>query len=139
MYKGRRSGTMVVISAFSLNHFKHITCGSGGMVITEDDRLRYLASLFLDKCFQREEKIRNPFFLAPNYQMTELQGAVALAQLERVQEITSRRNQLGTKLNELLGQIPGVSPQRVPAGCWHSYFLYFFKLDLEAPRFTARE
>src|SRR5205823_14473460 len=122
-YKGRQAGTMGVISAFSLNHFKHITCGSGGMVITDDDRVRYLASLFLDKCFQREEKIRNPFFLAPNYQMTELQAAVALAQLERVQDITSRRNQLGTRLNELLRHIPGVSAQPVPVGSQHSYFL----------------
>src|SRR6266446_5119389 len=124
-YKDRPAGTMGAISAFSLNHFKHITCGSGGMVITNDDHLRYLASLFLDKCYQREEKIRNPFFLAPNYQMTELQGAVALAQLERVVEIVESRNQLGTKLNELLHEIPGVSPQHVPADCWHSYFLYF--------------
>ena len=100
-------------------------------MLTDDDRLRYLASLFLDKCFQREEKIRNPFFLAPNYQMTELQGAVALAQLERVEDITRRRNQLGTLLNELLGEIPGVSPQPVPAGCRHSYFLYLLKLELE--------
>jgi dTDP-4-amino-4,6-dideoxygalactose transaminase len=138
-YKGRLAGTMGAISAFSLNHFKHITCGSGGMVITDDDRLRYLASLFLDKCFQREEKIRNPFFLAPNYQMTELQGAVALAQLERVDEITTRRNQLGTQLSELLRTTPGIVPQMVPAGCRHSYFLYLFKLDLPRLGCTARE
>lgn len=138
-YKGRRAGTMGVISAFSLNHFKHITCGSGGMVITDDDRLRYVASLFLDKCFQREEKIRNPFFLAPNYQMTELQGAVALAQLERVEKITSRRHQLGTLLNELLRTTPGIVPQTVPAACRHSYFLYLFKLDLDRLGCTARE
>ncbi len=138
-HKGRLAGTMGSISAFSLNHFKHITCGSGGMVLTGDDRLRYLASLFLDKCYQREEKIRNPFFLAPNYQMTELQGAVALAQLERVEEITRRRNQLGTRLNELLGNVRGVSPQRVQDSCLHSYFLYFFKLDLATLGCTARE
>ena len=139
LYKGHLAGTTGAISAFSLNHFKHITCGSGGMVITDDDRMRYLASLFLDKCFQREEKIRNPFFLAPNYQMTELQGAVALAQLERVQDITARRNQLGTMLNELLAGIPGVSPQAVPDGCRHSYFLYLFKLDLPRLGCTTRE
>jgi dTDP-4-amino-4,6-dideoxygalactose transaminase len=138
-YRSRRAGTMGAISAFSLNHFKHITCGSGGMVLTDDDRLRYLASLFLDKCFQREEKIRNPFFLAPNYQMTELQGAVALAQLERVQDITTRRNQLGTRLNELLRSTPGIVPQAVPPGCLHSYFLYLFKLDLPALGCTAQE
>src|SRR5438477_2805482 len=139
VYKGKLAGTMGAISAFSLNHFKHITCGSGGMVITNDDKLRYLASLFLDKCFQREEKIRNPFFLAPNYQMTELQGAVALAQLERVQEITKSRNRLGTRLNDLLRQIPGVSAQVTPAACKHSYFLYVFKLDLQRLGCTARE
>jgi dTDP-4-amino-4,6-dideoxygalactose transaminase len=64
-YKGKPAGTMAPISAFSLNHFKHITCGSGGMVLTDDDSLRYLAALYLDKCFQREEGIRNPFFWRP--------------------------------------------------------------------------
>ena len=59
-------GKRGAINSFSLNHFKHITCGSGGMVLTDDDRLRYLSSLFLNKCYQREEGIRNPFFLAPN-------------------------------------------------------------------------
>jgi dTDP-4-amino-4,6-dideoxygalactose transaminase len=138
-YKGRLAGTMGIISAFSLNHFKHITCGSGGMVLTDDEHLRYLASLFVDKCYQREEGIRNPFFLAPNYQMTELQGAVALAQLERVGEIVENRNRLGTKLNNLLASVPGVSPQAVPKGCRHTYFLYLFRLDLDFLSCTARE
>ena len=138
-YNGRLAGTMTGIGAFSLNHFKHITCGSGGMVLTDDDRLRYVASLFLDKCYQREEKIRNPFFLAPNYQMTELQGAVALAQLERVETIVDARNGLGRKLDGLLAGIPGVTPQKTPSGCRHSYFLYLFRLDLDLLGATARE
>lgn len=138
-YKGRLAGTMGVINAFSLNHFKQITCGSGGMVLTEDDHLRYLASLFLDKCYQREESLRNPFFLAPNYQMTELQGAVGLAQLEHLRENVENRNRLGTKLNQLLTCFPGVTPQAVPEGCRHTYFLYLFRLDLELLHCTAQE
>jgi perosamine synthetase len=138
-YKGKLAGTMGAISAFSLNHFKHITCGSGGMVLTNDDRLRYRASLFLDKCFQREEGIRNPFFLAPNYQMTELQGAVALAQIERVEEIVEGRNRLGMKLNEFLAEIPGVIPQAIPEGRKHTFFLYLFNLDLKTLKCTAGE
>jgi dTDP-4-amino-4,6-dideoxygalactose transaminase len=138
-YKGRLAGTMGIISTFSLNHFKHITCGSGGMVLTGDEHLRYLATLFLDKCYQREEGIRNPFFLAPNYQMTELQGAVALAQLERVSEIVENRSRLGTKLNNLLTCVPGVTPQAVPKGCRHTHFLYLFRLDLEVLGRTAQE
>jgi perosamine synthetase len=138
-YKGRLAGTMGAINAFSLNHFKHITCGSGGMVLTNDDRLRYVASLFLDKCFQREEGIRNPFFLAPNYQMTELQGAVALAQVEKVQGIVDARNRLGSALDALLKQVAGVTPQVTPPGCRHTYFLYLFRLDLEQLHCTAQE
>lgn len=131
-YNGKLAGTMGAINAFSLNHFKHITCGSGGMVLTNDDQLRYRASLFLDKCFQREEGIRNPFFLAPNYQMTELQGAVALAQLEKVQDIVASRNRLGTALDALVKEIPGVSTQVTTEGRRHAYFLFLFKLDRKA-------
>jgi perosamine synthetase len=138
-YKGRLAGTMGEIAAFSLNHFKHISCGSGGMVLTSDAKLRYRASLFLDKCYQREEKIRNPFFLAPNYQMTELQGAVALAQLRQVNAIVERRNQLGTRLSAQLATLPGIFPQAVPAGSKHAYFLYLFRLDLDRLGCTARE
>ena len=138
-YHGRLAGTMGVIAAFSLNHFKHIDCGSGGMVLTDDDGMRYFASLFLDKCYQREEKTRNPFFLAPNYQMTELQGAVALAQLERLREIVTTRNRLGNQLNRLLHGVPGVTPQHVPEGCEHTYFLYLFRLDSEQLGCTADE
>ncbi len=138
-YKGRLGGTMGAIASFSMNHFKHIECGSGGMVLTGDDALRYRASLFLDKCYQREEGIRNPFFLAPNYQMTELQGAVALAQLEQLESIISLRNALGTHLNEQLAGVPGIIPQHIPAGCRHTYFLYLFRLDFSRLGCTAHE
>ncbi len=138
-YKGRLTGTMGPISAYSLNHFKHITCGSGGMVLTNDDRLRYVASLFLDKCYQREEGIRNPFLLAPNYQMTELQGAVALAQLERLPAVVQRRNQLGSLLDARIADLPGVTPQRIEAGSYHTYFQYLFRLDLAALGCSADE
>ena len=138
-YQGRLAGTLGAINAFSLNHFKHITCGSGGMVLTNDDQLRYRASLFLDKCFQREEGLRNPFFLAPNYQMTELQGAVALAQIAKVEEIVAARHRLGTRLNRRLQEMRGVIPQMVPEGCRHTFFLYLFKLDLGVLGCTAQE
>jgi dTDP-4-amino-4,6-dideoxygalactose transaminase len=138
-YNGRLAGTMGAIAAFSLNHFKHITCGSGGMVVTSDDNLRYKASLFVDKCFQREEKIRNPFFLAPNYQMTELQGAVALAQLERVEDIVDARRRHGMNLNGLLAGVEGVTPQAIREGRKHSFFHYPFNLDLDLLGCTARE
>jgi perosamine synthetase len=138
-YEGEPVGRRGCISCFSLNHFKHITAGSGGMILTDDDRLRYYASLFLDKCYQREEGIRNPFFLATNYQMTEMQGAVALAQLERLAEFTERRRMLGTRLSGHLAEIDGIKLQPIAAGAKHSYFLYLFQPDLEALGSSAAE
>ncbi len=138
-YKGRLTGTMGAINAFSLNHFKHITCGSGGMVLTNDEKKRKIASLFLDKCYDREAGKRNPFFLAPNYQMTELQGAVALAQLKKLNGIIERRNTLGSQLTDYLQQIPGITPQLVPEGCRHSYFLFLFRVDLQELHVSLEE
>lgn len=132
-YGCKRDGELVgrrgVISCFSLNHFKHISAGSGGMILTDDDRLRYVASLFLDKCYQREEGIRNPFFLAPNYQMTEMQGAVGLAQLERLDEFLEPRIRMGNRLMQHLSKIEGISLQPVPEGATHSFFLTLFAID----------
>lgn len=132
---GRRG----IVSTFSLNHFKHISAGSGGMVLTDDDRLRYTASLFLDKCYQREEGIRNPFFLAPNYQMTEMQGAVALAQLERLSEFLERRIGLAERLSRRLQGIEGISLQRIPAGSTHSFFLFLLQIDPDFLRCPAAD
>ena len=125
------TGRRGIVSCFSLNHFKHISTGSGGMILTDDDGLRYVASLYLDKCYQREEGIRNPFFLAPNYQMTELQGAVALAQLERLPEFLDRRRRAAERIVAHLSKIDGIQLQRIRPGSKHSYFLFLFKLDLQ--------
>ncbi|MBV8821004.1 MAG: DegT/DnrJ/EryC1/StrS family aminotransferase [Acidobacteriaceae bacterium] len=129
VWDGELVGRRGVISCFSLNHFKHISSGSGGMILTDDDRLRYVASLFLDKCYQREEGIRNPFFLAPNYQMTEMQGAVALAQLEKLDGFLSRRLTAANRLADQLRGIEGISLPRVPPQAIHSYFLFLFRVD----------
>jgi dTDP-4-amino-4,6-dideoxygalactose transaminase len=138
-YKGYLAGTMGEINAFSLNHFKHITCGSGGMVLTNSDEKRQLAALFLDKCYDRERGKRNPFFLAPNYQMTELQGAVALAQLKKLPGIIERRRILGDRLTGYLQGIPGITPQAIPQGTRHSYFLFLFRIDTDRLRVSAKE
>jgi dTDP-4-amino-4,6-dideoxygalactose transaminase len=138
-YKGRLAGTMGIISTFSLNHYKHITCGSGGMILTNDAYKRKIASLFLDKCYDREAGKRNPYFLAPNYQMTELQGAVALAQLKKLPWIIEQRRGLGDRLTEYLKSIEGITPQLVPEGCRHTYFLFLFRVATEKLNITIKE
>ena len=128
-YRGRLCGTMGDIATFSLNHFKHITCGSGGMVVTNRGDLEERVRLFLDKCYFRDGRKRNPYFLAPNYQMTELQGAVALAQLGKLGRIVDTRARLVRRLQAGLAAIEGVVPHGVPEGCEHTGFLYTVRLE----------
>jgi len=127
--KGRFCGTMGDISTFSLNHFKHIACGSGGMVMTNRPEIEERMRLFVDKCYFRDGRRRNPYFLAPNYQMTELQGAVALAQFEKVERIVQTRVRLIKRLGAGLSRIPGIVPHAVPEGCEHTGFFYVVRLQ----------
>jgi dTDP-4-amino-4,6-dideoxygalactose transaminase len=61
--------------------------------------------------------------------MTELQGAVAVGQLGKVERIVSTRRMLGARLIDGLRQIPGILPQRVPEGAEHSFFLFVVRVD----------
>jgi perosamine synthetase len=129
LYKGKPLGTFGDISTFSFNHFKHVTTGSGGVVLTNRSDIEERVRLFIDKCYYRDGRKRNPYFLAPNYQMTELQGAVAIAQLNKVEKIVQRRVALGKRLIEGLARIPGIIPQAVPRGAEHTFFLFVTRLD----------
>lgn len=138
-YRGKRVGTMGDISAFSLQQSKHITCGDGGITITDDDALARRARLFADKGWPREEGGRGHLFLAPNYRMTELQGAVGLAQLSKLEGIVQRRREMAKKLSRYLEEMEGIQPPYVQAGCEHSYWQYPVLLNEEVfdpPRFA---
>ncbi|NPV09787.1 MAG: DegT/DnrJ/EryC1/StrS family aminotransferase [Anaerolineae bacterium] len=125
-YKGRLLGTFGDIAAFSLQQSKHMTTGDGGVTITNRDDLAGRMAGFRDKGWARRPGWgpRTYLFLAPNYRMTELQGAVGLAQLPKVRAVVERRNQLGDYLTSLIGDLPGLDPAPVTPGGKHSYWLY---------------
>jgi len=132
-YMGEPIGTLGDIGCFSLNEFKHISCGDGGIVITRDERLASRLRLATDKCYNREPGVtqRNPIFLANNYRMTELQGAVALAQLEKLDSIVARRRQWCEALSERLQDVPGISLPQPTAGCEPSWWFYMLRVAPE--------
>lgn len=132
-YKGRNVGNDGVFGCFSTNDFKHISTGDGGLLVTQDDKLGELAAAVADKNYHRTGSGlgRTPEFLAPNYRMTELQGAVGLAQLDKLDHICRRRNELGTLLCSLLDDIPGVVPFEVPADCIATFFHFSGRINPE--------
>jgi dTDP-4-amino-4,6-dideoxygalactose transaminase len=131
-YKRQLCGTIGDIGCFSLNDFKHISAGDAGMIITNDDALARHAELFADKCYDRRPGAeRNPLFMAPNYRMCELQAAVALAQLEKLDSIIARRRHYGDRLDEGLRDLPGILPQQFVPGARSSYWFYPMRIDPE--------
>lgn len=134
-YKGRRAGTMGDIGCFSTNDFKHISTGDGGMVIMNDENFYYKALRFADKNYQRlatAPASRNADTLAPNYRMTELQGAVGLAQLDKLENICKRRRAWGDGLTAGISGLPGVAVHKVDPANASSYWFYMLRIDEQA-------
>ncbi|MCL1952968.1 MAG: DegT/DnrJ/EryC1/StrS family aminotransferase [Oscillospiraceae bacterium] len=130
-YKGRLAGTFGDFGCFSTNEFKHISTGDGGAVLTRDELLYRKALMFADKNYDRigGMTIRNCETLAPNYRMTELQGAVGIAQLDKLAAICARRNELGDRITREISGLPGVHPPKVLEGCKSSYWFYMMRID----------
>ena len=130
-YKGRCVGTMGHLGAFSLNEFKHISTGDGGAVVTDDEELGAKARMFADKYMDRVGNVRESPMLAPNYRMTELQGAVAVAQLRKVHDICQRRTATGDSISAAIEDLPGILPPQVVEGGQHVYWHYMLRVDEE--------
>jgi dTDP-4-amino-4,6-dideoxygalactose transaminase len=141
-YKGKLVGTIGDMACFSLQQSKHITCGEGGLFVTNNDEWARRATLFADKAWPRDSKTLGScrfLFLAQNYRMSELEGAVALAQLRKLPAPVVKRRALAARLDATIKGLAGVSAPAVPSNTKHSYWLYMLRVHQNAARATARQ
>jgi dTDP-4-amino-4,6-dideoxygalactose transaminase len=127
--QGRTVGTMGTIGVFSLQQGKHITCGEGGLAVTQDDALARRMFLFINKAWGYGDRDPDHTFLALNYRLSELQGAVALAQLPRLEEFVERRIANAARLTAALAGLPGIAAPVVRPGSVHTYWRYGLRVD----------
>jgi dTDP-4-amino-4,6-dideoxygalactose transaminase len=114
-----------------------MTTGDGGMTITDNDDYGARGTFFVDKGWQRGlPGARQYIMLGMNYRMTELQAAVGIAQLGKVEQVTNLRNHNGDRLTELISDVNGITTQGVIEGSKHTYWQYGFTVDSDA-KFTA--
>jgi perosamine synthetase len=106
-YRGRPCGSFGDLSTFSFYPNKHVTTGEGGMVLTDDDQLAERCRSLRNLCFQNRQRFVHEE-LGYNFRMSNLQAAVGVAQLERLQEFVARKRRMGRKYLELLADLPGV-------------------------------
>lgn len=103
-YKGKRCGSFGEISTFSFYPNKHVTTGEGGMILTDDDALAERCRSLRNLCFKPEKRFVHDE-LGWNLRMTNLQAAIGVAQLERLDSFIEKKRWIGKKYTELLSSI----------------------------------
>ncbi len=128
-YKGRLIGTIGDIGCFSLQQGKHMTTGEGGIVISNNKKYTRRMGLFVDKAWGYGDPKPDHYFLALNYRMTELQGAVALAQLAKVGGVVENRIKTAEMLTDRINDLAGVNTPATTPDSRHVYWKYPLWID----------
>ena len=128
LYKEKKCGGIGHISAFSLYANKIVTTGEGGMVMTSDDKMADRARSYRNLCFRPDRRFYHTE-LGNNLRMTNMQGAIGIAQLERIDEFVEIKRANGVRYRELLHQIPGIRGQIEKPWAKMVYWMYAVELD----------
>ena len=128
-YNGRPCGSFGDISTFSFYPNKHITTGEGGMVMTDDEELAERCRMIRNLCFRKDVRYVHDE-ISDNYRFTNLQAAVGLAQLERLEEFVGKKRRMGSYYTEKLREIDGlILPLEKTDYADNIYWVYGIVLD----------
>ena len=137
-YRGRPCGSFGEISTFSFYPNKHITTGEGGMLVTDDPLLAERCRSLRNLCFKPQQRFVHEE-LGWNFRMSNLQAALGVAQLERLDEFVGRKRRMGAQYMELLAGTAGVQlPLSATDYAQNIYWVFGVVLD-DAAGFDARE
>ena len=116
-YKGQCLGTIGDAGTFSFDYVKTITCGEGGVVMTNNEEVYTKSDAFSDHGHDHKGADRGADlhpFLGYNFRISELHAAVGLAQVRRLDEFLAIQKKNHTLLKEILSSVPQVSFRRIP-------------------------
>ncbi|TDY07238.1 DegT/DnrJ/EryC1/StrS family aminotransferase [Meridianimaribacter flavus] len=137
-YKEKPLGSIGDLGCLSLDYVKIITCGEGGAVLTNNEKYYTNSDHFSDHGHDHKGNDRGAEthpFLGYNFRISELNAAVGLAQLRRLDEFVAIQKKNYSIIREALSVIPELTFRTVPEGGEESYsFLSFFLPDLETSR-----
>lgn len=146
-YKGKLVGQFGEFASYSFQASKHMTCGNGGMLTVNDeslaDRARKIANLGYSTVGAKvhnisKNDVQDPRFsrhvcLGYNYRLSELNAAVALAQLERLPELVDCRVRAARILDQVVKGCRFLRPQAEPAGYRNVFWSYAVVLETDTP------
>ena len=146
-YKNRLAGTIGDMSIWSFESSKHISVGEGGIIITnnekfaerarkcagigyknlraEEGRVKLNEDIFQDPDYKRHD------YLGWNYRLPEVNAAIAVAQLERLEALVEKRKKIAEFYSKAIRGCDWLIPQKVPEGYIHSYWTFAVRYEGE--------
>ncbi|MEZ6071486.1 MAG: DegT/DnrJ/EryC1/StrS family aminotransferase [Pirellulales bacterium] len=129
-WRGTRVGNFGIAGTFSFQQSKLMTAGEGGVIITNDDDFELKARSAHDCGRLPGEWFYAHFSYGSNYRLSEWQGAILSAQLTRLDEQTAHRHKNARLLDEMLADVPGITPQALDDRCTRNgHYAYIFHYD----------
>ena len=126
-----RCGAMGDAAATSFYANKIVTTGEGGMVLADDAAVAGRARSYRNLCFRPERRFYHTE-LGYNFRLTNLQAAVGLAQVERMDEFLRIKTRIGAQYRESLAGIPGL--RFMPVRPWAKSVYWVYAVELDPPR-----
>jgi dTDP-4-amino-4,6-dideoxygalactose transaminase len=128
LHWGEFAGTLADIGGFSLNHHKHITCGEGGLIVTNNDTwaqrmalLRNHGEVLVGDGLKLNKRHG---ILGYNFRLGEIEAAIARAQLKKLAQLVYSRQRVARRLVESLVSIPDIELPYVASGNTHVYYVF---------------
>ncbi|MGB8213262.1 MAG: DegT/DnrJ/EryC1/StrS family aminotransferase [Anaerolineales bacterium] len=136
-YKGRKAGRLGDYGVYAFYPNKQITTGEGGVIVTDDEKAADFMRSLRNQGRAPGDTWLQHTYLGYNYRLDEMSAALGVAQMQRIQELLSKREQVAEWYDERLSEIPGVERYAVePATTRMSWFVYVVKfargIDREA-------
>jgi dTDP-4-amino-4,6-dideoxygalactose transaminase len=133
IYKGKKAGSLGDLGSFSFQASKNMTAGEGGIITTNSTEYAEACESMVWAGRKRGQPWYSHYVLASNARMTEFQGAILLAQLQRLEAQSKKRWANGHVLDSLLSEIEGIRPLiRLESTTRSSNHIYIFRFDPQA-------
>lgn len=134
--EGKKIGSFGDISYGSYQQSKQITCGEGGVIVTNSKKLRDRALIGVDKGWQRHLPLKDRFyeFLAPNVRFNAIQAAILKPQLPKLDSLLNEKRKRAKILDEIFSKTDSINIQKVAEGALSSYYSYPLYLNKKDKR-----
>ena len=121
------AGTKADIGGFSLNYHKHINCGEGGLLVTNNDSLANRLRLIRnhgEAIIKTDDKLALSNILGYNFRLGEIEAAITREQLKKLPKLIKNKQQIANKLYEGLGDLKGLVLPKILKNSTHVFYIF---------------